>query len=94
MKSIHEFLAEAKAPAKKKEAPKKDTVSSSRIKCMQTVIEHLKKALGDYDISTRKFVWDKLTSKKGEELVQQIVKYPKTSMSMSEFNKLVIDTKK
>lgn len=90
MKSIHEFLAEAKAST----AKKKDTVSSSRIKCVQAVVEHLKKALSEYDIATRKYVWDKITSKHGEELISQIVKYPSTSMSMSQFNKLVTDSKK
>jgi hypothetical protein len=58
MKSIHEFLAEAKAapakkvvpakkaaPAKNVKKPTKDTTSSSRIKCVQAVVENLKKAL-------------------------------------------------
>lgn len=110
MKSIHEFLAEAKAAPAKKVAPvkkatpvkksapvkkpSKDTTSSSRIKCVQAVVENLKKVLGDYDIATRKYVWNKLVSVRGEELMSQIVRYPKTSMSMSEFNKLVIDSKK
>ena len=107
MKSIHEFLAEAKAapakkvvpakkaaPAKNVKKPTKDATSSSRIKCVQAVVENLKKVLGDYDIATRKYVWNKLVSVRGEELMSQIVRYPKTSMSMSEFNKLVIDSKK
>lgn len=102
MKSIHEFLAEAKtSPAKKKETSKKketpkkkDVVGSSRIQCIQTVVQHLKAAFADYDISTRKFVWEKLKTKHGEDLISQIVRYPKTSMSMSNFTKLVMDDKK
>lgn len=93
MKSFDEFLTEAKTS--QKAAPKKkDTVGSSRIQCVQSVVDHIKKALMDYDITTRKYVWNKLTSKEGEHLMDQIVRYPKTSMSMSQFTKLVIDTKK
>lgn len=90
MKSLQEYLAESKSES----AKKKQTIGSSRIKCVQDVVEHIKKALGEYDISTRKYVWNKLTSKDGEHLMDQIVKYPKTSMSMSNFTKLVMDTKK
>lgn len=99
MKSFDDFLTEAKAqPANKKKTqtatPKKDTVGSSRVKCVQSVVDHIRKALMDYDITTRKYVWNKLTSSEGEHLMDQIVRYPKTSMSMSQFTKLVIDSKK
>lgn len=63
--------------------------SSNKTKAMTELINAFKKVLDDYDISTRKKVWDSLNSHKGKELINKIVKNPKTYLSNSEFVKLV-----
>ena len=63
--------------------------SSNRTEAVEEVVNAIKKTLDRYDVSTRKFIWEKITSSKGLELMDKIVKNPKTFLSNSEFTKLV-----
>jgi len=63
---------------------------NNRIEAISTLVSALKTALGQYDISTRHFVWEHLNSQKGKELMEKILRNPKTYLSDSEFTKLVI----
>lgn len=87
MKSFDEYLVET--AAKKGEKKKSDKSSSNKIMAMQDIANHLKSILADYDISVRRFVWERLTSAKGHELMEKILRNPKTYLSMSEFTQLV-----
>jgi hypothetical protein len=87
MKSFDEYLVET--AAKKSEKKKSDKSSSNKIMAMQDIVNHLKSILADYDISVRRFVWERLTSAKGHELMEKILRNPKTYLSMSEFTQLV-----
>ena len=62
---------------------------SSKVKAIETLVDALKKALNQYDISTRHFVWEKLISDRGQELMKKILRNPKTYYTNSEFRKLV-----
>lgn len=62
---------------------------SNKIEAITTLVDALKLALGKYDISTRKSVWGHLNSDDGQELMQKIIRNPKTYLSNSEFRKLV-----
>ena len=77
MKSYQEYIAEG------------SDRSSNKIQAISTLVDTLKSALGKYDISTRHFVWEHLNSPKGKELMQKILRNPKTYLSDSEFTKLV-----
>ena len=77
MESFIEYINEAKDRG------------SNRIKAMATLVDALKTALNQYDISTRHFVWEHLNSPKGKELMAKVLRNPKTSLSDSEFTKLV-----
>lgn len=79
MKSYNDYLIEEAS---------KDR-SSNKVKAMQDLIDNLKKTLDNYDIATRRFIWDRLTTPKGEELMDKILRNPKTYLSDSEFTKLV-----
>lgn len=79
MKSIKEYLIEEAS---------KDR-SSNKTKAIQEVVDGLKKSLDHYDLATRKYIWEKLTNPKGSELMNKIVKNPKTYLSDSEFTKLI-----
>lgn len=85
MMSFADYLAEAT----KRESKTKKDASSSRVKCVQDMVAHLKSVFSGYDTSTRKFVWQKLNTAKGKDLVDQLLKNPKTYLSNSEFTKLV-----
>jgi len=78
MKSYQEFLTEAE----------KDR-GSSKTKAIVDVVDSLKNVLNKYDISTRHSVWEHLNSPKGKELMNKILRNPKTYLSDSEFVKLV-----
>lgn len=79
MKSYNDYLIEEAS---------KDR-GSNKVKAMQDLVDNLKKILDNYDIATRRFVWDRLTSTKGEELMDKILRNPRTYLSDSEFTKLV-----
>jgi hypothetical protein len=78
MKSINQFLVEA---------VERDR-SSNKNKAIHDVVDAIKKSLDGYDLPTRKYIWEKITSAKGNELMNRIVKNPKTYLSDSEFTKL------
>lgn len=63
--------------------------SSNKTKAMTDLIDAFKKVFDEYDLSTRKKVWESLSTHKGKELINKIVKNPKTYLSNSEFVKLV-----
>lgn len=63
--------------------------SSNKVQAISTLVKALKTALDQYDISTRHFVWDHLNSPKGKELMEKVIRNPKTYLSDSEFTKLV-----
>lgn len=63
--------------------------SSNKLKAISTLVSALKDSLGQFDISTRHFVWEHLNSPKGKELMEKILRNPKTYLSDSEFNKLI-----
>lgn len=89
MKSYQEYLTEAAAKKTDKKPASKDR-SSNKVKAMQDLVDNLKHLLNEYDIVTRKFIWERLTSTaKGKELMDKILRNPKTYLSMSEFTQLV-----
>lgn len=102
MKSYREYITEAKKEESKKSDSKKQPekkktttpdTSSNKIKCMQSLVAALKKVFSEYDISTRRFTWEKLVGARGEELVAKLLRNPHTYLSNSEFTQLVTRTK-
>lgn len=83
MKSYEEFINEAKKAETKKDP------SSNKQKCMLALVDALKDVFNKYDIHTRRYTWDHLNTPKGQELIQKILRNPKTYLSDSEFVKLV-----
>ena len=63
--------------------------SSSKVNAIQTLVAAIKTDLNQFDISTRHYVWEHLNSPKGKELMDKILRNPKTYLSSSEFTKLV-----
>ena len=70
------------------------TKSSTKAKSMNDLVDALRKILNDFDLPTRKFLWERLTSEKGKELMDKILRNPRTSFTNSEFVKLVTTAKK
>lgn len=68
--------------------------SSNKVKAMTSIIDGLREKFAKFDLPTRKKVWEELTSAKGKELVDKLVRNPKTYLSDSEFIKLVQKGKK
>lgn len=65
------------------------TNSSSKVKGMESLVDALRTWGEKYDIVTRKFVWEHLNSPRGKELMNKILRNPKTYYTDSEFVKLV-----
>lgn len=63
--------------------------SSNKSKAIVDLMDAIKGVFDKYDVATRKKIWQEITSSKGKELVDKIVKNPKTYLSDSEFIKLV-----
>ena len=63
--------------------------ASNKIKAITDLVDALKAVLDRYDIATRRFVWKRLTTAKGHELVEKLLRNPRTYLSMSEVRKLV-----
>ena len=63
--------------------------SSNKSKAMIDLVDAIKDVFNQYDLSTRKKIWQEITSSKGKELIDKVVKNPKTYLSDSEFVKLV-----
>lgn len=78
MKSFNEYINEGKDR------------SSNKVQAISSLVSAIKTSLNQYDISTRHFVWDHLNSPKGKELMEKIIRNPKTYLSDSEFTKLVM----
>lgn len=107
MRSYKDYLAEKyenedfdqinEAAAKKKTTEKKDSKkdkSTDKINCMQEIVTELKATFKHYSLATRKYVWEKLISTKGKELVGKLVHDPMIYRTTSPFTQLVTDTKK
>jgi len=62
---------------------------NNKVQAISTLVSALKTALDQYDISTRRFIWEHLNSPRGKELMEKILRNPKTYLSDSEFTKLV-----
>lgn len=95
---INEAVAKKKEASKKKESPKKESPkkdkSTDKINCMQEIVAELKNTFKHYSLATRKYVWEKLVSTKGRELVGKLVHDPMIYRTTSPFTQLVTDTKK
>lgn len=76
MKSFDNFITESKD-------------SSNKSKAIVDLVDALRKVFDQYDIITRKFVWNHLNSAKGKELIEKLLRNPKSYLSDSEFVKLV-----
>ena len=63
--------------------------SSNKIKAMTDLVDAMKAVLDHYDIATRRLVWKRLTTAKGHELLEKLLRNPRTYLSMSELRKLV-----
>ncbi len=63
--------------------------SSNKIKAITDLVDALKGVLDHYDIATRRVIWKRLTTAKGHELIEKLLRNPRTYLSMSELRKLV-----
>lgn len=72
----------------------KEGNSSNKNKAIIDLVDSIKGVFKDYDMATRKKIWQQITSAEGKDLVDKIVKNPKTYLSDSEFIKLVQKGKK
>ena len=63
--------------------------SNNRVQAMLKLSDAVKGVLDQYDILTRRFIWERLNNEKGKELMEKILRNPKTYLSKSEFVKLV-----
>lgn len=66
-----------------------ENISSNKIKGMSELVDVLRSWSEKYDIATRKFIWEHLNSPEGKELMNKILRNPKTYFTNSEFVKLV-----
>ena len=62
--------------------------SSNKIKAMTDFVDAMKAVLDHYDIAARRFVWRRLMTAKGHELVERLLRNPRTYLSTSELRKL------
>jgi hypothetical protein len=63
--------------------------STNKIKAITDLVNALKGVLNHYDIATRRLVWKRLTTAKGHDLIEKLLRNPRTYLSMSELRKLV-----
>ena len=63
--------------------------SSNKVKAITDLVDALKGVLDHYDIATRRVIWKRLTTAKGHELMEKLLRNPRTYLSMSELRKLV-----
>lgn len=63
--------------------------TSNRIRAVETVVDALRRAFSRFDIATRKLVWKRITTRWGQELIDRLLRNPYSSLSISEFRKLV-----
>ena len=62
--------------------------SSNKVKAMTDLVDALKGVLDHYDIATRRFIWKRLMTTKGHELMEKLLRNPRTYLSISELRKL------
>ena len=62
--------------------------SGNKIKAMTDLVDAMRAVLDHFDIATRRFVWRRLMTAKGHELVERLLRNPRTYFSMSELRKL------
>jgi hypothetical protein len=62
--------------------------SSNKIKAMTDLVDAMRAVLDHFDIATRRFVWRRLMTAKGHELVERLLRTPRTYLSTSELRKL------
>lgn len=101
MKSFHEWYMEreplneaAKKADKKADKKKGQSPSSSRVKGMGELVDALRKFFQQYDLPTRQFLWDRLTTAKGKEMLEKVLRNPRSPISNSSFVQLVTTSKK
>ncbi len=63
--------------------------SSNRIRAMTDLFDALKAVFNRYDVPTRRLIWKRLNTAKGHELVERLLRNPKTDVFTSAFRKLV-----
>jgi hypothetical protein len=73
---------------------KEEKNSSNKTKAIVDFVDSIKSVFEKLDLATRKKVWEEITSSKGKELIDKIIKNPKSYLSDSEFIKLVQRGKK
>lgn len=54
---------------------------TNKVNAIVDIAKGLQKVFKDYSLETRRYAWRKITSKKGEELVKDLVKTPSRSLS-------------
>ena len=62
--------------------------SSNKIKAITDLVDALKGVLDHYDIATRRVVWKRLMTAKGQEVMEKLLRNPRTYLSVSEVRKL------
>ena len=62
---------------------------SGKVQAMTELVHAIKSVLANYNPDTRKDVWDKLTSAKGQKQMDRLIRNPKAPVSQSDFTKLV-----
>ncbi len=63
--------------------------SRNKVKAITDLVDALKGVLDHYDIATRRVIWKRLTTAKGHELIEKLLRNPRTYLSKSELRKLV-----
>ena len=63
--------------------------SGNKIKAMTDLVDAMRSVLDHFDIATRRVIWKRLTTAKGHELMEKLLRNPRTYLSMSELRKLV-----
>jgi len=71
------------------EKKNKEKNISSKPKAVVAMVDALKSVFNDYDLASRKKAWEALTSSKGKEQMNTLVRNPKSYISDSNFIKLV-----
>lgn len=89
MKNFSEFPTYGMKSFREYQGLNEDNITSSKTKAMAALVDALRKWGEKYDIATRHFVWEHLNTPRGKELMNKILRNPKTYYTDSEFIKLV-----
>lgn len=68
---------------------KKEKNISSKPKAVVAMVDALKSVFNDYDLASRRKAWEAITSSKGKEEMNTLIRNPKSYISDSIFIKLV-----